>query len=274
MGFTVKNLCGSNGDQPCVIGATGPAGGIIVFVDYRYEYSDFDYLEVTADDFVESSGVVWAKKILLATSNATLSGTSAAGGVTPAVGDRILLKFQTTPAENGIYVVNSGAWTFVNSNQTTGCYTATGTDGSCASGFAYDAYTSGGVPAYYVATAAVGMGKTNTDRLVAAMGSQGQARSTYLAGMAKDYSTVRNGITYQDWFLPSQQEAKIMLIALQMVGRLDAAYNGKYVATSSEISATQYARIYPFILSTTTGAKDSTAPSTAGDRYRFMRSFQ
>jgi len=255
------------------VGATGPAGGIIVFVDYRSEYADFDYLEAAASDASQDAGVVWAPKIQLASSNATLSGTSAAGGVTPSVGDRILLRYQTTTSENGIYTVNSGAWTLINTNQTTGCYGSNGTVGSCANGFAYDAYNNGGVSAYYVATAAIGMGKTNTNRLVAAEDSQGTSRSTYLAGRAKDYSTVANGLTYADWFLPSSQEAVVMVTALAAFGRLDPQYNGKYLATSSEVSATQYVRMYPFILATTTGAKDSATPAMAGDRHRFMRRF-
>jgi hypothetical protein len=189
------------------------------------------------------------------------------------VGDRILLRNQTTTSENGIYTVNSGAWTRINTNQTTGCYSVAGTVGSCANGFAYDAYNNGGLSAYYVATAAMGMGKTNTDRLVAAEDSQGAPRSTYLAGIAKDYSTTVNGVTYADWFLPSSQEAVAMVTTLAAFGRLDPQYSGKYLATSSEISVTQYVRMYPFNLSTNTGAKDSSASATAADRYRFMRRF-
>ena len=272
-GFVVKNACGSSGTAPCIVGATGPAGGIIVFVDYRSEYADFDYLEAAASDASQVSGVVWAPKIQLANSNATLSGTGAAGGVVPAVGDRILLRYQTNTSENGIYTVNSGAWTFLNSNQTTGCYTSAGAVASCASGFAYDVSNNGGTDAYYVATAAMGMGRTNTDRLVAAEDSQGTSRSIYLAGIAKDYSTVANGVTYADWFLPSRQEAAVMVTALAAFGRLDPQYSAKYLATSSEVSTTQYARMYPFSLASTTGSKDSVVPANAGDRYRFMRRF-
>ena len=47
------------------------------------------------------------------TTNQTLSGAAAAeGGVTPANGERVLVMGQTLPANNGIYVVNTGgAWT-------------------------------------------------------------------------------------------------------------------------------------------------------------------
>lgn len=44
-------------------------------------------------------------------SNTSLSGTAAMDGVAIAAGDRVLLKDQTVPAQNGIYVVAAGAWT-------------------------------------------------------------------------------------------------------------------------------------------------------------------
>jgi hypothetical protein len=43
-------------------------------------------------------------------SNITLSGLSAVNGYTPIAGDRILVKNQTTQADNGVYVAASGAW--------------------------------------------------------------------------------------------------------------------------------------------------------------------
>jgi hypothetical protein len=43
--------------------------------------------------------------------NLTLSGTQTVDGVALVANDRVLVKDQTTPANNGIYVVASGAWT-------------------------------------------------------------------------------------------------------------------------------------------------------------------
>lgn len=43
--------------------------------------------------------------------NITLSGLSAVNGYTPVAGDRILVKNQTTQADNGIYSASSGSWT-------------------------------------------------------------------------------------------------------------------------------------------------------------------
>lgn len=44
------------------------------------------------------------------TSNIALSGTFTVDGVALSVGDRVLVKGQTTASENGIYVVAAGAW--------------------------------------------------------------------------------------------------------------------------------------------------------------------
>lgn len=45
------------------------------------------------------------------TANITLSGTQTVDGVALSVGDRVLVKAQTTGANNGIYLVAAGAWT-------------------------------------------------------------------------------------------------------------------------------------------------------------------
>lgn len=45
------------------------------------------------------------------TANITLSNTQTVDGVSLSVGDRVLVKDQSTGSENGIYVVASGAWT-------------------------------------------------------------------------------------------------------------------------------------------------------------------
>ena len=57
---------------------------------------------------------------LVATSNVTLSGLNPIDGVTPVVGNRVLLTAQTNAAENGVYVVASGAWTRATDADATG----------------------------------------------------------------------------------------------------------------------------------------------------------
>lgn len=53
---------------------------------------------------------VKAPVLVATTANITLSGLISVDGVTVAAGDRVLVKNQTAPAENGIYVAASGAW--------------------------------------------------------------------------------------------------------------------------------------------------------------------
>lgn len=45
------------------------------------------------------------------TANITLSGTQTIDGIALSIGDRVLVKNQSTGSENGIYVVASGSWT-------------------------------------------------------------------------------------------------------------------------------------------------------------------
>ena len=59
-----------------------------------------------------SAGINFHQPVRVATTgNITLSGTQTIDGVSLSVGDRVLVKDQTTQTQNGIYVVASGAWT-------------------------------------------------------------------------------------------------------------------------------------------------------------------
>jgi hypothetical protein len=58
------------------------------------------------------AGLSWKDTVKLAsTANAALTGNILIDGVTTAAGDRILLKNQTAPAENGIWIASATAWT-------------------------------------------------------------------------------------------------------------------------------------------------------------------
>jgi hypothetical protein len=57
------------------------------------------------------AGLSWKDTVKLAsTANAALTGNISIDGVTTAAGDRILLKNQTAPAENGIWIASATAW--------------------------------------------------------------------------------------------------------------------------------------------------------------------
>ena len=57
------------------------------------------------------SGLSWKNSVRVATTaNITLSGTQTIDGIALSVGNRILVKNQTTAAQNGIYIVASASW--------------------------------------------------------------------------------------------------------------------------------------------------------------------
>lgn len=64
------------------------------------------------DDLFSSGGIApFDAARLKTTANHTLSGLAAIDGVTPVVGDRILVANQTNPAQNGVYVASATGWT-------------------------------------------------------------------------------------------------------------------------------------------------------------------
>lgn len=70
--------------------------------------------DATNKNYVDAlvSGLVWKQAVAAATTaNVTLSGEQTIDGVALVTGDRVLVKNQSTAADNGIYVVASGAWT-------------------------------------------------------------------------------------------------------------------------------------------------------------------
>ena len=58
-----------------------------------------------------AAGIYWKAPVLVSsTANLTLSGAQTIDGISAVAGDRVLVKDQTAPAENGIYIVAAGAW--------------------------------------------------------------------------------------------------------------------------------------------------------------------
>lgn len=72
---------------------------------------------------------------------ATLSGNQTVGGVAVTANDRVLLKNQSTPSENGIYDVKAGAWTKATdadgANLTLGSFTFVESGDNAGKGFVY-----------------------------------------------------------------------------------------------------------------------------------------
>jgi hypothetical protein len=65
-GFVPQNICGDGVTGACHIGAKGPGGGLVFYVDYHNEYQEFDYLEVAAPGWgnkgtIEDPGSKWCE---------------------------------------------------------------------------------------------------------------------------------------------------------------------------------------------------------------------
>jgi hypothetical protein len=62
-GFTPRSVCGASGKELCVIGAQGPGGGTVFYLDTENEIAEFNYLEAAPTNAVfngGSSSGVWA----------------------------------------------------------------------------------------------------------------------------------------------------------------------------------------------------------------------
>ena len=62
-------------------------------------------------EFLSTDSAFKTNVLVATTASITLSSTQLIDGVTVAVGDRVLVKNQSTTAQNGIYILASGAWT-------------------------------------------------------------------------------------------------------------------------------------------------------------------
>lgn len=68
----------------------------------------------TSKNYIDNliTGITWKNAVKCSTTaNHSLSGTANVDGVTVPAGTRVLVRFQTNSAENGIYITASGAWT-------------------------------------------------------------------------------------------------------------------------------------------------------------------
>ena len=106
------------------IGATTPSTG--VFTNIATTTGTITTQPSGANDIVNylalqsyAVGISWKAPVTAATTaNITLSGAQTIDTVSVVAGDTVLVKNQTNTAQNGIYNVNAGAWTYA-----TGCTT-------------------------------------------------------------------------------------------------------------------------------------------------------
>ena len=65
---------------------------------------------------------------------------------------------------------------------------------------------------------AVGMGEANTKVIIARHDAGSVPRTNYAAGLADSYSSKVGSVTFDDWFLPSAEEEKLMYSNLEQAG--------------------------------------------------------
>jgi hypothetical protein len=93
------------------IGATTPSSA--AFTTASVSTAPANGIDVVNKNYLEffAAGLSWKQPVLCATTtNITLSGLQACDGITPVAGDRVLVKSQTAPAQNGIYLASATAW--------------------------------------------------------------------------------------------------------------------------------------------------------------------
>ena len=94
------------------IGATTPSTA--TFTQVTLPNAPVNTTDATNKSYVDNfvAGISWKEPVLCATTtNITLSGTQTIDNVAVVAGDRVLVKDQSTAANNGIYVVSAGSWT-------------------------------------------------------------------------------------------------------------------------------------------------------------------
>jgi len=95
------------------IGASVPSTG--VFSSGQVNATPVGSTDIANKQYVDSvaAGLSWKQPVAVATLvNITLSGLQTIDGYTTLAGDRVLVKNQSTAANNGIYVASSGTWAY------------------------------------------------------------------------------------------------------------------------------------------------------------------
>lgn len=121
-----------------------------------------------------------------------------------------------------------------------GCYGLGSTTGNLDCTW-YSIYSGSSQSGLRTNSKAIGMGLANTNQIYARLTTEGRAlASTYAAGYAYDYSRTVGGVTFNDWYLPSEFEWTEMWKQRVIIGDLR---NADYW-TSSEADADDFRHIY------------------------------
>ena len=117
-GLTVGNATANTvfGNGTIAVTGTGSFGGTVnmntnIISNLGTPVSDTDAATKAYVDSVAQGLDTKASVVAATTATITLSGTQTIDGIAVTAGQRVLVKNQTAPAENGIYLCAAGAWT-------------------------------------------------------------------------------------------------------------------------------------------------------------------
>jgi hypothetical protein len=104
---------------------------------------------------------------------------------------------------------------------------------------------------------AIGTGKSNTERIVAKFGDVEpyEKRADYAAKLCADLVVTKDGVTYDDWFLPSKDELNLMYQNLKKNNL--GGFSGNFYWSSSEGDVSNAWNQYFY-----DGTQSSTSPGT------------
>jgi hypothetical protein len=100
------------------IGATTPSTGVFTNISTttgQIASAPSSNTDIVNKLYVDAfaSGISWKNPVAVATTaNITRSGLQTIDGYTTVAGDRVLVKDQSLPAQNGLFIASAGAWTY------------------------------------------------------------------------------------------------------------------------------------------------------------------
>lgn len=112
--ITVTNPAGTIGDMTLNAPQDIHTGATPAFAQVALAADPTTALQAATKQYVDNLAAGFDVKPscrLATTANDTRSGLAARDGVTPSANDRVLVKNQSAPAENGVFVAAAGAWT-------------------------------------------------------------------------------------------------------------------------------------------------------------------
>lgn len=115
-------------------------------------------------------------------------------------------------------------------------------------------------------------GKSNINIIIAAHAAVGDDNATYAARLVNEYQATENGITYGDWYLPSNYELNLLFQNRNAVNTTATANSGEVLASSLYWSSNEVSNTSANVVNLANGNVDS-ALKNASNYVRAIRSF-